>query len=278
MPAAQARQKRPLEGLTMLNTREQNAAGVLTDRLEEAGARVLLSPAITFAPPADWEPFDERIRGLTPDDWIVFTSVTAVNASCDRLRQTGHGTGPLKGSHVAAVGSSTAGALQQKNIRVDLVPRIFQAEGLLEDLRPLLSENSRIWFPRAEQAREVMVEQLQAAGYQVSVTPVYRTIPPPEGLSPEAREAILQGTLDWIIFTSSSTATNFSAMLDDETRQALQRRVPRVGCLGAVTADTARSLGFQVHAVPERQNLDGLVAALIDAARPTGPGKKAEEA
>jgi uroporphyrinogen-III synthase len=97
----------------------------------------------------------------------------------------------------------------------------------------------------------------------VDATPVYRTVPAAEGLGP-VRAPLLAGAVDWLLFTSSSTVTHFLALLDDAARAALARQPPRIACIGAVTAATAREGGLAVTVVPAQQDLDGLVRAVLD--------------
>lgn len=253
---------RPLRGLTVLNPREAGSAGGLTARLEALGARVIERPLLAFAPPLSWEPFDRRLAALAPRDWVAFTSATAVRHALDRVRVLDHGIERLAAARIAAVGAATARALREAGLPVALVPEHFQGEGLLAALLEHLRPGDRLWLPRAEQAREVLVEGLRAAGVAVEVTAVYRTVPPEGGLGP-ALEALEQGRLDWVLFTSSSTLTHFLRLLPDRARPGRLPRWPRIACLGRVVAEAARRAGLDVAVVPERQDLDGLLDALV---------------
>ncbi|MDH4248576.1 MAG: uroporphyrinogen-III synthase [Deltaproteobacteria bacterium] len=253
----------PLEGLTILNTREVGNAESLTKNLESKGALVLETPTLSYAPPTDWGPFDAQVRQVTADDWIVFTSATAVAFAVERIWTLNLPHTLLNRAKIAAIGQSTAQALLEHQINVHLVPERFQQEVLLQALLPRLTPRNKVWIPRAEEAREVLVTGLRKAGFAVLVTPVYRTLPPEGGLPAAAREALTQRRVDWILFTSSSTVTNFIAMLEPPLRTRLEARWPKVACLGAVTAETARAQGLPVAVVPQRQDLEGLVAALV---------------
>jgi uroporphyrinogen III methyltransferase/synthase len=148
-----------------------------------------------------------------------------------------------------------------------LVPERFQAEGLLDALRPRLQPGEPVWHPRAEEAREVLDDGLRAAGALLTVTPCYRTVLPPEGLGP-VPDLLRAGALDWLCFTSASTVRNFFALLPPELHDAARggpRPVPRVACLGAITAEAARGLGLRVDALPGQQDLPGLVQAIVEA-------------
>jgi uroporphyrinogen-III synthase len=260
----------PLQGLSFLNTREAARALALTERLEAQGARVIEAPTQVFAPPLDWGPFDARLRRLGAGDWLVFTSATAVQFTLERMRALGEAPARLQRTRIASIGKATAQALEAAGLPVALVPLRFQQEALLEALLAVLTLGDAVWIPRAQEAREVLAEGLVAAGIPVTVTPVYRTLAPEGGLGPAEAE-LRAGRVDWILFTSSSTVDNFIALLGEELRQALSTRWPRVACLGEVTAETARRHGLPVAVVPERQDLAGLVAAVVACVQGEGP-------
>ena len=219
-------------------------------------------PMLAFAPPESWAPFDSTVAELLPEDWVAFTSATAVRFALERLSALGKPARVLAGAHLAAVGGSTAAALEARGLAVELVPERFQAEDLLAALLEQLPSGGRVWLPRAEAAREVLVEGLENAGLQVKVTPVYRTVMPPEGLG-RAEEALQSGRLDWIIFTSSSTVNHLIRLLDEAGVKPLADSDAKIACLGSVTAETARQHGLTVSVQPGRQDLEGLVAAVV---------------
>lgn len=254
--------KPALEGLTFLNTRDSRSAPQLTDILAELGAQVVEAPTIEFIPPSSWTPFDRRLEQITPDDWIVFTSANAVRAVLERLWELNRPPSTLSRANIAVIGQGTANALASKKIKVDLMPGLAQQEVLLEVLLDTLQRRNKVWIPRAQEAREELVEGLHSEGYSVDVTPVYRTVMPREGLG-DAAQALRAGKIDWMMFTSSSTVRHFFELLDEETVTALRQRMPRVACIGAVTARAAEEVGLQVSVVPTRQDMDGMIAAVV---------------
>src|SRR5690606_40096464 len=78
-PASDAR--RPLAGRTVLVPRSPERAARLAAALRDAGARVLVSPAIERAPVDDRAPVDHAVARLAHGDfaWVVVTSVNAID-------------------------------------------------------------------------------------------------------------------------------------------------------------------------------------------------------
>jgi uroporphyrinogen-III synthase len=267
-PGAPADARAALRGLTFLNPREASDAAPLTEALSAHGATVIERPMIAFVPPASWEEFDRRLAALSAQDWIAFTSATAVRFTLRRLHMLRRTADDLGVARIAAVGSGTAAAVEAAELAVAVTPeKTYQGEGLLSALRERLQPGDRVWLPRAEEGRDTLADGLRAQGVEVTVTAVYRTVAPADGLGP-ALDALEAGRMDWLIFTSPSTAVNFFRMLPDELRPAVVRGdpehpPPKVACLGSVSAWAARELGFRVHVVPQRQDLPGLVEAIV---------------
>jgi uroporphyrinogen-III synthase len=111
----------------------------------------------------------------------------------------------------------------------------------------------------------VLEEGLRAAGADLTVTVAYRTVMPSNGLG-SGLDELRRGAVDWICFTSASTVQHFWAMLPESDRAAVLAG-PRVACIGRVTARAAEALGFRVSALPERQDIPGLVEAIVEVAR-----------
>src|SRR5262245_25246107 len=75
-----------LAGLTFFNPREVSDAPALTEALRAQGAAVIERPMIQFVPPSTWAPFDKRLASLSAQDWVAFTSATAVRFTLQRMR------------------------------------------------------------------------------------------------------------------------------------------------------------------------------------------------
>jgi uroporphyrinogen III methyltransferase/synthase len=151
------------------------------------------------------------------------------------------------------------------------VPDEHVAEGLLAALEargPL--QGLSILIPRAQEAREVLPEELAARGAKVDVAAVYRTVG--EGAAPEpVREALAAGTADAIVFTSASTVTRFAALFTPSPLAEVLAGV-MVASIGPVTSDAARELGLTVGAQPDEYTAPALVDALASVLGPA-PGE-----
>ena len=157
----------------------------------------------------------------------------------------------LAGIAVAAIGPGTAAALREAGIVADVVAERSLAEGLLEAL-PADLHGTRALVARAEQARDTLPEGLRAAGAEVDVVPLYRTL----AATPRHPGRMLAA--DAVAFTSSSTVVRFAEALPGRDLSGV-----RGVSIGPVTSATARELGVGVIAEAARHDLDGLVETLL---------------
>jgi uroporphyrinogen III methyltransferase/synthase len=159
------------------------------------------------------------------------------------------------------VGSGTAAALWRHGIVADLVPDRFTTRGLAEAL-VAVGAPQRVLLPRADIATPTLADLLQQAGWDVVEVEAYRTVRVP-ALDADVRRDLQGGDIDIVAFASSSTVRNLVDLLG-----APLHATTRVAAIGPVTADTCRQLGLRVDAEADPHDLDGLVAAVVDAARP----------
>ncbi len=250
-------ESRPLFGRTVVITRAREQASALRARLEELGAAVLELPTIELEPVA----FTLPEAGLRAYAWLVVTSANGVDALFDRgLAPAGLDARALAGLRVAAIGPGTAAALERRGIIADLVPERFVAESLLEAFPEPEQAGARVLLARAEQARDVLPEGLEALGFTVDVLAVYRTVRAVPGA--EELEAVRAGNVDAITFTSSSTVTGFCDLVGP-----IADPQPLVVSIGPITGQTAKQRGIRVDVEADPHSVDGLVDALLDALR-----------
>ena len=175
------------------------------------------------------EPLGDGPVDVDGYDWVVVTSVTGAREL--RRRMSGE---PRR---VAAIGRATADAFGG---RVDLVPRVATQEGLLDELP---QPAGRVLLAGAEDARRLLVDELRA-----DFVPLYRTrllqpAQPPRG--------------DLVVLASASAARAFGAVGLDTP----------VVSIGPETSRAAAEAGLRVAGEARTHDLDGLVEAVIAAAR-----------
>jgi uroporphyrinogen III methyltransferase / synthase len=250
-------EQRPLFGKRIVVTRATRQAPALSDKLRDLGADVIEMPATQVAR-LDLTPLRTAIGNIAQYDWVMFTSQNAVAIFWEQLLGAGKDSRVLAGVKIAAVGPATAGALLERGITVDLIPKRFVAEGLLEMLREREDmAGARVLYVTAQGARDVLPDGLEEMRAGVTVIEAYKSIPDGQGAEKLAR-AIEAGKVDLATFTSASSVKAYVDAVGDD----LALRVPAAS-IGEKTSDALREAGIEVRREAEESTIDGLVAAVV---------------
>ena len=258
MPLNDAKQQ-CLRGRRILITRSSAQSAEFRRLLEDAGATVLEVPTIEIRPRRSAE-IDRAVENLSSYDWLMFTSINGARIFLGRASNLGKLPDPASPPRICTIGPATARGVKEFGLPVNLIPSLFQAEGILEEFARFQGgdlSGIKILLPRASQAREILPEELRRRGAQVDLIPVYDTAAP-EGSRQLLEEAFRDGPPDLVTFTSSSTVHNFVALAEnDEILKALS-----CAAIGPITAGSAAEYGLQVAVQPENATIADLAEAI----------------
>jgi uroporphyrinogen III methyltransferase/synthase len=124
-------------------------------------------------------------------------------------------------------------------------------------------DGARVLLPRADIGREVIADELRAAGALVTDVIAYRTVledTQREG-DPDIYRMLLEGRIDVVTFTSASAVRNFAKVYGRDQAADLLKSTA-VAAIGPVTADAAAQLGINVTIQPATYTVAGLVDAI----------------
>ncbi len=223
----------------------------LAGQLRQLGAEVVTQPAIRIGPPADWRPVDAALARLGEFDWLVFSSANGVRYLFDRLREKEIGPISIK---LAAIGPGTADEFARYGLRADLVPEQFRAEALADALLGV-APGRRFLLSRASRGREVLAEQLRAAGAAVEQIVVY-TSTDVECPDPTVAALLRAGRIDWITVTSSAIARSLAGLFGEDLRRA------KLASISPITSGTLCELGHPPAVEAAQYTMAGLAAAI----------------
>jgi uroporphyrinogen III methyltransferase/synthase len=150
---------------------------------------------------------------------------------------------------------------EQLCLNVDLCPQSFVAEALADELIDRGEVSGRKFLLlRADIARPILRERLDGAGAaQVHDVAVYET-KPAASLPPHLIDALEEKRVNWITFTSSSTAKNFVALLGDDYKAKLAG--VKLASIGPITTATLKELGLTPTLEAKTFNVAGLIDAI----------------
>jgi len=262
-----ARQDLPLFGKGVLFCTPRNYAQKLAGLLVRHGALPVWMPTIVIEPMKDYSEFDDAIRNLSNYDWISFTSRNGIEAFFNRLEALGLDKSILAATSVSALGNDSR-ALEQRGIKVDLLPPAASTRGVVEELERRGETKGRILLPVPEvygmdepSVIPDYVSLLEDLGMSPHRVPAYATHRVTNGLELEV-QMVLDGKLDLIAFSSVGEIDGLLYMLADRsdvlTRQTL-------ACYGPVTANGAKQRGLRVDIVAENYSVfEGYIEAMED--------------
>ena len=235
--------KQPLGAWRVLVPRPEESATFAIEALRLAGAIPVSVPLIRFRPPTDGgaalDAAGAKVEGY---DWVIATSAQGAERLLTAVRD------PTRLRSVAAIGPATAACFAAAGKEVDLLPKCYLAEGLLEEFRGVYP--GRALLARAAAAREVLPAGLSAAGWKVDVVEAYRT--EQVRLSEAERSAVL--SCDAMLFTSPSVVNSYCAQLPPPKGL--------VTCIGPITASAAQRRGLRVDVEASEYTVSGLITAL----------------
>src|SRR6202142_3600692 len=261
----------PLIGTRILVGRARHQAGSLSTSLRSLGASVIEIPFIEIRKPESFAPMDQALKNLNTYDWLILTSANGVEAMWERLRKLRIARRALKHLQIAAIGPATKKAIVKHGLKVKMVPEEYVAESVVKGLRDKVN-GKRVVLIRAKVARDVIPEELRAAGAGVDVVEAYETVVPEK--SRTRLRALMKNKVrrpHVVTFTSSSSAKNFAELLDnsgagsrgDDLRERDLFKGVQFASIGPVTSATLRQLQLPVAIEAREFTMGGLIRAIV---------------
>ena len=182
--------------------------------VETARGRALRMPLIAI----EACPQPPVLKQLSRFDWLIFVSANAVTHSLDRHPK------PVQlapGTRVAAIGAATARALEQRGIKVSLQPQASANSEALLACAPLQRvEGENILILRGAGGRELLRQELEQRGAQVSYAECYRRVRPDADTKP-LYHAWAAGKIVVISVTSVESLRNLVQIVEHDRRRDL---------------------------------------------------------
>ena len=239
--------KKTLLGKTFVTTRSLEQSESLLSELVNMGAKVISIPLITIADPIDGgEGLEQKVKNLDAYKWVIVTSPNGAMRLLNKVKVSGKNHWPK----VAVIGGSTAEVFKQSGITVDLIPEKTFSEGFLEAFPNPEKEDDKVLLVQAESVRSLLYEGLINAGWSVDKTVAYRNV------TTEVETKLLREAknADAIIFTASSAVNRYHEL-------AGSSQPPDAICIGPITGESARILGWKVFEAKE-QSVKDLIEAV----------------
>ena len=243
---------KPLAGWRVLVPRGGKWGDGVAASLRSCGAIPVIAPMINFASTDNEAALAEAFGRLQSGsfNWLVITSATTVDVLVS------HQIAVPEKTQVAAVGETTAAALQLAGYQVHFVPEADNsARGLVREW-PGAAGSGRVLIPHSDIAEPTIVAGLAALGLDVEYVAAYRTVG--VSVSDEVAADVASGRVRAVLVTSGSVARQIAEQLAPLPIDTL------VACIGPRTAFDARGAGLTVHLIAETRSAAALVEALVE--------------
>ena len=254
LDAVSGSRTRPLDGKRIVLTRPLAQARDFETRVLALGGEPVLAPAIEVVPPHTWTIPDAALRRVGTYDWVAFTSANAALAVVERADAIGVERNAIRARRLAVVGPATATTVSAQLRVPDFVPSTHTAEALARGLVDV--ENARVLLPRGDLADDTLPVALRSRGAFVDEVVVYRTVPG-DGVATIVA-GVRDGSIDALLFASASAVRFVAEAIaadvggghrDNTPNHAMGE--PVAACLGPITAEAARSAGFERVVIAE---------------------------
>ncbi len=251
---------RPLFGRRIVVTRARSQASKLTSCLQDLGAEVIELPTISIEPPKDPAPLHQAAARPDFFDWIIFTSVNAVDAFFAALSEVNLDSRALADTKTCVTGPATADRLKQFRINSDAQPARLTGSDIAQTLASTENlKGAKILLPRADIAPADLPESLARQGAIITEVTAYRTVPQ-QANTRQVADMLAGDRIHWITFTSSSTVKNFFDLVQPAL---LSGRAARLASIGPSTSATIDSLGLTPAVQAEKHTIDGLIESIL---------------
>lgn len=244
--------------LNVLVTRSSPQGEMLCQRINEIGLNAIYFSTIEIVPPEKKDLFRQQISKLDQFDWLIFVSPHAVMQTVPVIAEYW----PVVPAHIkiAAVGASTALALENANIAVTAYPvEDWRTEGLLAlpDFQQI--ENKKIAIICGANGRELLADSLRQRRAIVTLLVAYQRRLPTK----DAREVIglfQASAINIIICTSMDGLQNLMVLLGEHNWSHIFKVTLIV--VSERIAQRAKTLGFKKILVAKNASHEGILEAL----------------
>jgi uroporphyrinogen-III synthase len=246
-------------------TADDGPGRTLAARLAAAGVDVRVMPVVTHTPPSDSGPLDHALSRLPAFDWVVFTSVRAVDAVCEHEAWRRFPWPGALRPRVAAVGPITRARLEERGVAVAVCPRepggLPLVEAMITRDGNALAGRSVLW-PCSNIARPELAEALRAAGAELVAPVAYCTesIRPPD--LPQVLAELDAGRIDAVAFLSPSAVAGLAGALPGGSLAHLRTQT-LLASVGPTTTAALADGGAMPEVEAVSRTAGGLATALL---------------
>ena len=187
-------------------------------------------------------------------DWLIFTSVSSIDSIFKFYPNFVESLN--SDCKIATIGTKTAEVAMNKGLHIDIIPKDYTAEGLIEEF------NKIVGVPRTFSARTILPEELKNMGAEVILAESYKSVIPEDTEEIENLiQEIIDEKIDGITFTSPLTVVNLFKIAKDDEKEELVEKLSNstlTVAIGPITGNILDEYNVK-HIYPERYTVKDMI-------------------
>ena len=240
-------------------TRPQERSKAAKEFIENYGSEAIIVPTLELKL-ENTESLKNLMEKSNELDWLIFTSVSSIESIFEFYPDFLDKLNPE--CKIATIGTKTAELGIKKGLPIDIIPKDYTAEGLLEEFERIDLNNKNVGVPRTFSARTILPEGLKNMGANVILAESYKSVIPEDTSKIEKLiQCILDEKIDGITFTSPLTVSNLFEIAKAEDKDGLVEKLSTTTltvAIGPITGNILNQLGVN-HIYPKRYTVKDMI-------------------
>ena len=260
-----------LSGKRILITRPRKQSREILNEIKMFGGEPILLPLIKIRALFDEIEFNKFLSYLSEGeiDYVIFMSVNGVKSllsNAKRFAEVSVFVKALRKPLIVAVGERTATYLKHVNVHVDIIPKRFSSEGIVEELLRRDVRNKIIYIPRATSSNNQIEKQLKKIGAFVHEYYVYEIVTLKSLPLHDVVKQLSEHKIWAVTFMSPSAVSSFLVLagrLLDRRKLISSLNQTVIAAIGLTTKNALEGEGIFVDVTPAKHTSHELVLDLV---------------
>lgn len=240
-------------------TRPKERSKAAKEFIENYGGEALIVPTLELKL-ENTDSLKELMSRFGELDWLIFTSVSSIDSIFKFYPDFVESLNP--DCKIATIGTKTAEVAMNKGLHIDIIPKDYTAEGLIEEFEKFDLNNKIVGVPRTFSARTILPNSLKDMGAEVILAESYKSVIPDDKKDIENLiQEIIDEKIDGITFTSPLTVVNLFKTAKDDQKEELVEKLSSSTLTVAIGPITGKILDdYNVkHIYPERYTVKDMI-------------------
>lgn len=245
-------------------TRPEQRSKAAMEIIDELGGEAVIRPTLELKL-TNSDSLKQLMSEAENLDWLIITSVTSIESIFKFYPDFLGKLNPK--CKIATIGHKTAEVAIDKQLPIDLIPKDYTAEGLLEAFENIDLNNKIVGIPRTYSARTLLPDELEKRGAKVILAESYKSgMPEDTGMIEKLIGEILNEEIDGIIFTSPLTASNLFEVACEEDWEEIAEKMSGpilTVSIGPITARILEKYGVE-YVCPEVYTVKDMLELMFE--------------